>query len=93
VNDSIAERDTETITLALSSPTEAIFVTSSNKTHTFSIIDDDTNLFSSKEGRTDDTRYSSHLAISLYAQAIPNDSYTFIGVSHPSLDSALTQIV
>jgi hypothetical protein len=40
----------------------------------------------------DVTRHSSRLAISPYAQAVPNDSYTFIGVSHPSLDSALTQI-
>ena len=40
----------------------------------------------------DDTRHSSRLAISPYAQAVPNDSYTFIGISHPSLDSALTQI-
>ena len=39
-----------------------------------------------------DTKFSSRLAISPYAQAVPNDSYTFIGVSHPSLDSALTQI-
>ena len=92
VNDTIVERDAETITLTLSSPTEAIFVTSSNKTHTFTIVDDDTDLFSSTEGRADDTRYSSRLAISPYAQAIPNDSYTFIGISHPSLDSALTQI-
>ena len=38
------------------------------------------------------TRFSSRIAISPYAQAVPNDSYTFIGVSHPSLDSALTQI-
>ncbi len=38
------------------------------------------------------TRHSSRIAISPYAQAAPNDSYTFIGVSHPSLDSALTQI-
>ncbi len=38
------------------------------------------------------TRFSSRLAISPYAQAVPNDSYTFIGVSHPSLNSALTQI-
>mgnify|MGYP006928157919 CR=1 FL=1 len=40
----------------------------------------------------DDTRFSSRLVVSPYAQAVPNDSYTFIGVSHPSLDSALTQI-
>ena len=39
-----------------------------------------------------DTRFSSRLAVSPYAQAVPNDSYTFIGISHPSLDSALTQI-
>jgi len=43
-------------------------------------------------GRADDTRYSSRLAIAPYAQVIPNDSYTFMGISHPSLDSALTQI-
>jgi hypothetical protein len=42
--------------------------------------------------QADDTRLSSRLAISPYAQAVPNDSYTFIGISHPSLDSALTQI-
>jgi hypothetical protein len=39
-----------------------------------------------------DTKFISRLAISPYAQAVPNDSYTFIGISHPSLDSALTQI-
>ena len=39
-----------------------------------------------------DTRDSKRLAISPYAQAVPNDSYTFMGISHPSLDSALTQI-
>ncbi len=39
-----------------------------------------------------DTRFSSRLAFSPYAQAVPNDSYTFIGVTHPSLDTALTQI-
>ncbi|MDC0205754.1 hypothetical protein OAL04_00780 [Nitrospinae bacterium] len=38
------------------------------------------------------TRHSSRVAISPYAQAVPNDSYTFIGVSHPSLDTAVTQI-
>ena len=42
--------------------------------------------------QADDTRFSSRLAVSPYAQAVPNDSYTFIGISHPSLDSALTQI-
>lgn len=40
----------------------------------------------------DATRESSRIAFSPYAQAVPNDSYTFIGVSHPSLDTALTQI-
>ena len=32
--------------------------------------------------QADDTRESTRLAISPYAQAVPNDSYTFIGVSH-----------
>jgi len=40
----------------------------------------------------DPTLHSSRLVISPYAQAVPNDSYTFIGVSHPSLNSAVTQI-
>ena len=39
-----------------------------------------------------DTRFSNSLALSPYVQAVPNDSYTFIGISHPSLDTALTQI-
>jgi hypothetical protein len=38
------------------------------------------------------TRFSSRLVISPYAQAAPNDSYTFIGITHPSLESAETQI-
>ena len=42
--------------------------------------------------KEDSTRLSTRVAISPYAQAVPNDSYTFIGVSHPSLDTALTQI-
>ena len=42
--------------------------------------------------KEDTTRESTRVAISPYAQAVPNDSYTFIGVSHPSLDTALTQI-
>jgi hypothetical protein len=46
----------------------------------------------SGQTQADDTRESSRLVISPYAQAVPNDSYTFIGVSHPSLDTALTQI-
>jgi hypothetical protein len=35
---------------------------------------------------------SPNLAISPYAQAVPNDSYTFIGISHPSLQSAAARI-
>ena len=46
----------------------------------------------SGQTQADATRESTRLAISPYAQAVPNDSYTFIGVSHPSLDSAMTQI-
>ena len=46
----------------------------------------------SGQSQADITRESTRLAISPYAQAVPNDSYTFIGVSHPSLSSALTQI-
>ena len=42
--------------------------------------------------QADVTRDSSRIAFSPFAQAVPNDSYTFIGVSHPSLDTALTQI-
>lgn len=42
--------------------------------------------------QADATRFSSRIAISPYAQAVPNDSYTFIGISHPSLSTALTQI-
>jgi hypothetical protein len=37
-------------------------------------------------------RESAHLAISPYAQAVPNDSYTFIGISHPSLKTAARDI-
>ncbi len=39
-----------------------------------------------------ETNIKSRVVISPYAQAVPNDSYTFISVSHPSLDSAQTQI-
>ena len=39
-----------------------------------------------------DTRNSNELAVSPYAQAVPNDSYTFIGISHPSMDSASSAI-
>jgi hypothetical protein len=39
-----------------------------------------------------DTRVSAQLAVSPYAQAVPNDSYTFIGISHPSMDTASSAI-
>ena len=39
-----------------------------------------------------ETALKSRVVISPYAQAVPNDSYTFISVSHPSLDTAQTQI-
>ena len=39
-----------------------------------------------------ETNSKSRVVIAPYAQAVPNNSYTFISVSHPSLDSALTQI-
>jgi len=39
-----------------------------------------------------ETTLKSRVVISPYAQAVPNDSYTFISVSHPSLDTAQTQI-
>ncbi len=38
------------------------------------------------------TSDSARLAVSPYAQAVPNDSYTFMGISHPSLDTAHTSI-
>ena len=46
----------------------------------------------SGQTQADATRESTRIAISPYAQAVPNDSYTFIGISHPSLNTALTQI-
>jgi hypothetical protein len=39
-----------------------------------------------------ETNLISRVVISAYAQAVPNDSYTFISFSHPSLDTAQTQI-
>ena len=38
---------------------------------------------------TDD---KARIVLSPYAQTVPNDSYTFIAINHPSLDTALTQI-
>ena len=87
--DDLEGENTETITLTLSSPSSSIFVTSTISTHTFSINDNDTPYSLVHAAHTRD---SSRLAISPYAQVIPNDSYTFIGISHPSLDTAATQI-
>ena len=39
-----------------------------------------------------ETNSRARVVLSPYAQVVPNDSYTFISVSHPSLDSAQTQI-
>jgi hypothetical protein len=39
-----------------------------------------------------DTRQSSEIAVSPYAQAVPDNSYTFIGISHPSMNSASSAI-
>ena len=39
-----------------------------------------------------DNRFSNQIALSPYAQAVPNDSYTFIGISHPSMDTASSAI-
>ncbi len=38
------------------------------------------------------TEDKARIVLSPYAQAVPNDSYTFIAINHPSLDTALTQI-
>jgi len=38
------------------------------------------------------TEDKARIVLSPYAQAVPNDSYTFLSVNHPSLDTALTQI-
>jgi hypothetical protein len=38
------------------------------------------------------TTDSARIAVSPYAQTVPSDSYTFMGFSHPSLDSSLTQV-
>ena len=37
-------------------------------------------------------KYNARFAISPYAQVVPNSSYTFIGISHPSLATAHTSI-
>ena len=38
------------------------------------------------------TEDKARIVLSPYAQTVPNDSYTFIAINHPSLDTALTQI-
>ena len=40
----------------------------------------------------DATSHNARLAIAPYAQVVANDSYTFIGISHPSLATAHTSI-
>ncbi|MBT5548880.1 MAG: hypothetical protein HOJ79_00235 [Nitrospina sp.] len=38
------------------------------------------------------TEDKARIVLSPYAQSVPNDSYTFMAVNHPSLDTAATQI-
>ena len=38
------------------------------------------------------TEDKARIVLSPYAQSVPNDSYTFMSINHPSLDTALTQI-
>jgi len=40
----------------------------------------------------DVTLHSSRLVVSPYAQVAPGDSYTFIGISHPSLNTSVSRI-
>ena len=42
--------------------------------------------------KTTGPSHNARLAIAPYAQVVPNNSYTFIGVSHPSLTTAHTSI-
>jgi len=48
--------------------------------------------FGQTSARDQSYKNSSQIAISPYAQAVPNDSYTFIGISHPSLRTASKNI-
>jgi hypothetical protein len=48
--------------------------------------------FGQTSARSLSYRNSDEIAISPYAQAVPNDSYTFIGISHPSLKTASKNI-
>lgn len=46
----------------------------------------------SESGTATGPKYNARFAISPYAQVVPNSSYTFIGISHPSLATAHTSI-
>jgi hypothetical protein len=48
--------------------------------------------FGQTSARDQSYKNSHELVISPYAQAVPNDSYTFIGISHPSLRTAAAKI-
>jgi hypothetical protein len=48
--------------------------------------------FGQTSARDQSYKNSDQIAISPYAQAVPNDSYTFIGISHPSLQTAAANI-
>jgi hypothetical protein len=48
--------------------------------------------FGQTSARDQSYKNSDQIAISPYAQAVPNDSYTFIGISHPSLITAAKHI-
>ena len=48
--------------------------------------------FGQTSARSLSYRNSDEIAISPYAQAVPNDSYTFIGISHPSLKTSARKI-
>jgi hypothetical protein len=48
--------------------------------------------FGQTSARDQSYKNSDQLVISPYAQAVPNDSYTFIGISHPSLRTAAKHI-
>ncbi|SVC89340.1 uncharacterized protein METZ01_LOCUS342194, partial [marine metagenome] len=46
----------------------------------------------SESGTATGPKYNARFVISPYAQVVPNSSYTFIGISHPSLATAHTSI-
>jgi hypothetical protein len=48
--------------------------------------------FAAEIGTVPETDDKARIVLSPFAQSVPNDSYTFISVNHPSLDTALTQI-